>query len=615
MCPQSGLNVLAARPLNVDAAARLGSRDDQRACIYQQRQHRILTKYWGHTIFVVGVYTMSNHEMRNSPSDEDKLDELRGDYQGVIDQLEAQAASGVKPLAYSTNGRTFGYSAPLSLPIPPGCYVRVDAGDQGCFLGQIISKEIMTREGAELGVNIGEEHRDFLPDGMSFSSLNARLQFRLLEGTGVLLGKVGENGFTPTANTDTFQRAGIALADAEMVSRYLASASSKEASLPIGQALYVDGHAAVRLNAGGFNRHTFLCGQSGSGKTFALGIILEQLLLETDLRMVVIDPNSDFISLNQLRTLDEVNQLRSTPLSEETYTQVSKRYEQAANDLRVFRPITLSDSPENNLCVRFSDLSRDEQSGVLELDPLTDREEYNIFWRIVDRLERQDYSLADVQDMISHDYTSEARQLGLRIENKGVANWDVWSSPASSSLVDTLKEDDWRCLVLDIGTLDSMAEKTVIGNAVLTHFWRHRNQRKPVLVVIDEAHNICPQDPLSDMQAVSTEEVIRIAGEGRKFGIYLLLATQRPGKIHNNVLSQCENLALMRMNSSADLKHLADILSQVPRSLMNQATTFKQGESLLTGRIVLNHTFAQFEGRVSVEGGSDIPASWAAARD
>ncbi len=50
-----------------------------------------------------------------------------------------------------------------------------------------------------------------------------------------------------------------------------------------------------------------IMGQSGSGKTFALGIILEQLLLETDLRMVVIDPNSDFISLNQLRTLDEVN--------------------------------------------------------------------------------------------------------------------------------------------------------------------------------------------------------------------------------------------------------------------------------------------------------------------
>ena len=74
-------------------------------------------------------------------------------------------------------------------------------------------------------------------------------------------------------------------------------------------------------------------------------------------------------------------------------------------------------------------------SNVKPLAPLEDREEYNIFWRIVDRLERQDYSLADVQDMISHDYTSEARQLGLRIENKGVANWDVWSSQARFTIM------------------------------------------------------------------------------------------------------------------------------------------------------------------------------------
>ena len=114
---------------------------------------------------------MSNNKMRNSPSDEDKLDELRGDYRDVLDFLEERVASNVKPLAYSTDGRTFGYDAPLSLPIPPGCYVRVDAGDQGCFLGQIITKEIMTREGAELGVNIGEEHTHFLPDGMSFFPL------------------------------------------------------------------------------------------------------------------------------------------------------------------------------------------------------------------------------------------------------------------------------------------------------------------------------------------------------------------------------------------------------------------------------------------------------------
>jgi hypothetical protein len=48
---------------------------------------------------------------------------------------------------------------------------------------------------------------------------------------------------------------------------------------------------------------------------------------------------------------------------------------------------------------------------------------------------------------------------------------------------------------------------------------------------------------------------------------------------------------------------------------MDQATKFGIGESLLAGRIVQNPTFAKFEGRLSVEGGSDIPTMWAARRE
>ena len=50
--------------------------------------------------------------------------------------------------------------------------------------------------------------------------------------------------------------------------------------------------APAMADASGFDRHTFLCGQSGSGKTYSLGVILERLLIETDLRMVVLDPNA-----------------------------------------------------------------------------------------------------------------------------------------------------------------------------------------------------------------------------------------------------------------------------------------------------------------------------------
>ena len=74
-----------------------------------------------------------------------------------------------------------------------------------------------------------------------------------------------------------------------------------------------------------------------------------------------------------------------------------------------------------------------------------------------------------------------------------------------------------------------------------------------MLIVVDEAHNVCPARPEDPLTAIATEHAVRIAGEGRKFGLYLLVSTQRPQKVHENVLSQCDNLLLMRMNSLADL--------------------------------------------------------------
>lgn len=58
---------------------------------------------------------------------------------------------------------------------------------------------------------------------------------------------------------------------------------------------------SAELDARQFNRHTFWCGQSGSGKTYALGVILEQLLLQTRLPLLVLDPNADFVRLGELR--------------------------------------------------------------------------------------------------------------------------------------------------------------------------------------------------------------------------------------------------------------------------------------------------------------------------
>jgi DNA helicase HerA-like ATPase len=127
---------------------------------------------------------------------------------------------------------------------------------------------------------------------------------------------------------------------------------------------------------------------------------------------------------------------------------------------------------------------------------------------------------------------------------------------------------------------------------VLAALWRRRADRDPTLIVIDEAHNICPREPADDVTALATEHAARIAAEGRKFGLYVLVATQRPQRVNELVLSQCDNLVLMRMASTSDLAYVAETLSFAPAPLLERATTFGQGESLVAGKISSHPPFS-----------------------
>jgi DNA helicase HerA-like ATPase len=334
-----------------------------------------------------------------------------------------------------------------------------------------------------------------------------------------------------------------------------------------------------QLDAGGFGRHTFLCGQSGSGKTYSLGVLLERLLMETNLRVVVLDPNSDYVRLGEPRVDDE-------------------RYRDAAASVQVRSG---SGGPDA-IRVRFRDLSPLHQAGLLRLDPLGDREEYAELLALL-----EDESVRSLEDLAE----SPAEDLKLRARNLGIDRFGIWPGPDGESLLDELVSPAGpRCLVVDLGSLGTRDEQTHTAGAVLERLWRERGRREPVAIVIDEAQNVCPADAADPLTALATEDAIRIAGEGRKFGLYLIVVTQRPQKIHENVLSQCDNLVLMRMNSVADLAHVAGVFSFLPPGLVDRATAFGQGEALAAGKIASHPALVRFGSRISYEGGADV-AGWA----
>jgi DNA helicase HerA-like ATPase len=479
--------------------------------------------------------------------------------------LRREIENNVLPIATSIDGRQFQFQAPLAaLDLQVGGYVVLES-DAGARFGQILSLEAAHTDAGEVGWS-GE------------TSMSSRVIIRHAQGGGALL----DSPPVP------FHDAAVRLARPDEVRAWSEANAPKRAVLAVGELSLVPG-LVHGLDAGGFDRHTFLCGQSGSGKTYALGVLLEQMLLETSLRIVVLDPNSDFARIGEVRQGVE--------------PELRARHAAATRDLAIHRAAA---SGAGRLHVRFGELGTAGRAAALRLDPIRDREEYG---ELAAALE---YARPDALDELARVDRAGASALLQRARNLGVDSWGVWARSDTGSSLDALEDPSVRALVIDLGSLDTREEQALVAEAVLERLWERRTRREPILIVIDEAHNVCPAEPADALTALATEHAVRIAAEGRKFGLYLLTSTQRPQKVHPNVVSQCDNLILMRMNSAADLAYASEVFSFVPAGLLARARTFGLGEALVAGKLSSHPALVRMGPRITEEGGADVPSTWAA---
>lgn len=498
----------------------------------------------------------------------DALPERIADYRALREQLERA----VLPLASSLDGRRFSVQASLhDLQLRPGGYVALDDGRGGTRLGLLESLELVREEAANLALPV---------EGTPLASVSTRLVVRSARGAGRLVDD----------DPRSFHDASARPATPAEVAAWLERRGGARAPLPVGELSTAPG-VPYALDARGFDRHTFFCGQSGSGKTYSLGVVLEQLLLRTGLRVIVLDPNSDFVRLREAHPGADAD--------------ASSAWAQAAARISVHGAEAGAGGADERLRLRFPELTPAAHAALLRLDPIDDGDEYAELTRLLGDERPDDFAA------LGRALTESGTRIATRARNLGVDRFAVWAREQQGSLLDALDRDDWRCLVVDLGALPDHQEQALVSGALLTRLWERRAARRPVLVVIDEAHNVCPAAPADALTALATDAAVRIAAEGRKYGIYLLAATQRPQKVHQNVVSQCDNLVLMRLNSSADAAYAAGVFSFVPPALIEQATLFGLGESLVAGRISPQPAFVRFGARVAQEGGADVPADWA----
>jgi hypothetical protein len=474
----------------------------------------------------------------------------------------------ILPLATSVDGHTFELQASLhGLTLERGCYVVLE-DEGGGRLGQVT-----TLASDSTRVDLSNN------DGGASS-----IVVRIARGTGLVLDQLG----TP------FHDATVRLAEPAEVAATFSRQAPDRARLAIGELFHAPGVPAV-LDSGGFNRHTFMCGQSGSGKTYSLGLLLERVLAETDLPVIILDPNSDYVGLGRIRP-------DADPEASRSYRDVPAQVSVWGGDERA----------DHALRLRFAELTTEAQAAVLGLDPIRDRAEYAALVDLLRHDEAGRPLISGLGDLLESDVPG-ARELGLRAANLGVLEWEVWARD-QPSILGELSDPRARCTVIDIGSLRTVDEQRLVAQAVLAHRWEHRQDRRPLLLVIDEAHNILSAEPQRPLDRISTERAVQIAAEGRKFGIYLLVSTQAPHKVHQNVVSQCDNVVLMRMNSRADIEELTDLFSFVPAGLVAGLSSFRMGQALVGGKFFPLSGYVRMGARTTEEGGADVPTDWARPR-
>lgn len=110
----------------------------------------------------------------------------------------------------------------------------------------------------------------------------------------------------------------------------------------------------------------------------------------------------------------------------------------------------------------------------------------------------------------------------------------------------------------------------------------NENQDIPILIVYEEAHKYAPKSDLSKYRT-SKEAIERIAKEGRKYGVTLLLASQRPSEISETIFSQCNTFISMRLTNPDDQNYIKRLLPDTVGDITNLLPSLKEGEALIMG--------------------------------
>jgi hypothetical protein len=364
-----------------------------------------------------------------------------------------------------------------------------------------------------------------------------------------------------------------------------------------------------------FQRHAAILGSTGSGKSYAVALILERAAQLKYPNILVFDMHGEY-----------------APLADESKGGFATR-------LRIAGPGDLSAPADDALFLPYWLLNRDEMlSMILDRSDQNAPNQASRFTSHVRTLKEATlkaegkyevaktftvdspipYAIKDLLDILNTDNTTKGvgktgpvkgewedkltrfiSRMEAKLEDRRYGF--MFTPPALASTYDWLAAQIAKLLgsdggkgikIIDFSEVPSDVLPVVTGTLARllydVQFWMAAEKRTPVTLLCDEAHLYLPvRDDADAVQRQALGAFERIAKEGRKYGFSLLVVSQRPSDVSRTILSQCNNFLSLRLTNDADQGVIKRLMPDSLAGLTSVLPLLDTGEALMLGDAVL----------------------------
>jgi DNA helicase HerA-like ATPase len=423
--------------------------------------------------------------------------------------------------------------------------------------------------------------------------IESGLADRKVWGKARVLGYLTETGDLQQPKKAVMPGKPVYIVPAELLAKFYSY--PEDEAIKVGS-LITRAEVPVSLSINGFRRHLAIIAQTGSGKTYLAGIIVEELLRKGG-TVIMLDPHADYVFLSRKvdgkrhELSDRMTVFRS-PASTGRYTEAEvgrvEPYEVCFSDLDVGEICLLS-----GIGRRYTNIVSGLQKALDELK--TQKKVFQLEDLLKELENAAKWKDQNVDPKVIDGARSAVKYLTrlvkMRVFTDASTSIGRMLRPMHLSVVDLSGLDDEVSDYIAFRILSDAYEKVSSGEFDY-----------PVYVFVEEAHRFIPATGSTH----SSRIIRKIAAEGRKFGVFLVLITQRPSKVHSDALSQCNSQIVMRITNPKDQEAVAASSERLGEALLDDLPGLNTGEAVIVGEMTRAPIMARIKKRATREGGSDV---------